>query len=178
VDVSPEREVGDRVAIARDPLAPVEVRLEPVDRGLAARQAVGVDLGRELVAAGQVPEAGTAEVGLDVVLLDEQPLVHVRARHRVGGQQVRALGEVEQDGARLGDRRAVGHLEHRGPPQRIAPPVLGRGGVGAEDVHGHTAVGALELGQQHPRLQAVGRGGVVVEGEIAHARPTLPRRRT
>ena len=135
VDVGPQREVGDRVPIARHPLAAVEVRLEPVDRGLAAREAVGEDLGRERVAAGQAPEARAAEVGLDVVLLDEQPLVHVRPRHRIGRQQVRALGEVEQDGARLGDRRAVGQFQHRGTPERIAPPVLRRGGVAAEDVH-------------------------------------------
>ena len=62
--------------------------LKAVDRGLAAREAVGVDLGREAVATGQAPEARAAEVRLDVVLLDEQPLVHVGARHRIGGQHL------------------------------------------------------------------------------------------
>ena len=121
-------------------------------------------LGPLRVAAGQPPEARRADVRLEQVLLEEHPGVHVRALDRVGGEERRALGEVEQDRARLGDRAAV-DLEQRRPPGRVAGEVLVGLGVAGEDVGGDPLVRKAELREQHPHLEAVGRGREVVESE-------------
>ena len=117
------------------------------------------------VAPRQAPEARRADVRLEQVLLEEHPGVDVRPLDAVVRQERRALGQVEQDRARLGDRRAVLGLEQR----RAAGGVAGQVGVGlrvaGEDVDRDALVRESELREQHPHLEAVGRGREVVESD-------------
>jgi hypothetical protein len=117
------------------------------------------------VAPCELPETGGADVRLEQVLLEEHPRVDARALDRVIGQEVRALGQVEEDGARLGDRLAVLGLEERRPTRGVAGKVVGGLGLAGEDVDWDALVQQVELREQHPHLEAVRRGGVVVEAD-------------
>ena len=54
-----------------------------------------------LGAAGEEPEAARADVRLEQVLLEEEPLRGARPAELVGRQERRSLGEVEKDRTRL-----------------------------------------------------------------------------
>ena len=162
--VGVERAVRHGVPPGGDELLPREPSLERRQRSRTGLVMARERLGPLGVPAGQPPEARRADVRLEQVLLEEHPGVHVRALDRVGGKERRALGEVEQDRARLGDRAAV-DLEQRRPPGRVPGEVLVGLGVAGEDVGGDPLVGKVELREQHPHLEAVGRGGEVVEPE-------------
>ena len=163
--VGVEGAVGDRVAAADEEVPPGETAFERCQRAGA-----GLEMARERlrllgVTPRQAPEAGGADVGLEQVLLEEHPGVDVRALDAIVRQQGRALGQVEQDRAGLGDRRAVLGLEQR----RAAGGVPGQVGVGlrvaGEDVDRDALVRDPELREQHPDLEAVGRGREVVESD-------------
>ena len=102
----------------------------------------GERLGPLGVAPRQTPEARGADVGLEQVLLEEHPGVDVRPLDAIVGQERRALGEVEQDRARLGDRRAVLGLEQRRPPGRVPGQVRVGLRVAGEDVDRDALVGS------------------------------------
>jgi len=98
-----ERDVGDRVAIGDEEGPLREVALHHSECGLAPLALLGEPLavpGRQLRV--PEPEARGRHAGLVAVLLEEHPLERLRASDRLLGQERRALGQVEQDGARLG----------------------------------------------------------------------------
>jgi hypothetical protein len=55
-------------------------------------------------------EAGDGDERLVAVLLEEQPLQHLRPRQPLRGPERRAVGEVAQDRVRLGQHRPVFQL--------------------------------------------------------------------
>ena len=112
-------------------------------------------------------EARVRQLGLDPVLLEEHPLEHAGAGEPVGGEVLRALGEVGEDGAGLRDRLPVVQLQDRDAAVRVAAEVLGRARLAGEEVDGDALEGDFELPQQDARLHAIARGGMVVQD---HAR--------
>jgi hypothetical protein len=167
-----KRAVGHGVTVADEEVLPREPSLEGRQRGGPGLVVACERLGPFGVSAGQAPEARRADVGLEQVLLEEHPGMQVRPFYSVVGQKRSSLREVQQDRARLGDRRAVLRLEQRRSPGRVPGQVLGGLGVTGEDVDRNALIGSSELGEQHPHLEAVGGRSVVVE--LDHAGETLP----
>ena len=81
-----EPDVGDRVAPADEELAAGEVALHGVERDVAGRalgfDLVGVALGLPRI---DKPETDDGDRRLVLVLLEEEPLEHLRPLERVGG---------------------------------------------------------------------------------------------
>ena len=113
--------------------------------------------------AGEDPEAAGADVRLEQVLLEEEPLRGARSAELVGGQERRSLGEVEQDRARLGEMLPGLELEHGRPPGGVARQVLRRLRLAREEVDRYELELEAELRGEQAHLVAVGRGGEVVE---------------
>src|SRR5829696_5813767 len=65
-------------------------------------------------------EGGRKRVALDPVLLEEHPLMDPRTTESVLGEVPGSLADVQEDRARLSDRRAIVELERRHPPVGIA----------------------------------------------------------
>ncbi len=87
----------------------------------------------------------------------------VRALDAIVREERRALGQVEQDRARLGDRGAALRDEERRAAGRVEREVVGGLRVAGEDVDRDALVREAELREQHPDLEAVGRSREVVE---------------
>src|SRR5690242_15296358 len=95
--VGEERDVGDRVSVGGNERAPREMALECLERPLRAGALAHYQRGVGLKPPGQCPEAERAEIGLDIVLLEEEPLHHLPAGEPFGGQKARSLGEIAED---------------------------------------------------------------------------------
>ena len=89
----------EQVACARDarPSASAPLRRPPLGRQLGALELGEIGLADE----GQ-PEAQGRDVGLVIILLPEHPAQHVGAVEPVGGDQRRAVGEIEAGGVAFG----------------------------------------------------------------------------
>ena len=103
-------------------------------------------------------------------------------RDGINREQRCALGEVEQDGARLADRLARVELEHGDAPVGVTREVLGSARLPQEEVDGHRLVVDAEFAQQQAALEAIARGCVLVEDHrraatlltARSARPDVP----
>ena len=153
----------------QEEVAPGEAALERRQRLAPAPLAVGEHLRHTGGPPAQGQEARDPDVRLDLVLLEEHPRVHAGALDRVGRQVLGALGQVEQDRAGLGEVGAVVELEHRDPAVGVAGEVLGRARLAREQVELDALVARPDLVEHHARLQAVARGGVLVEDQAASA---------
>ena len=169
VRVRVERDVGDRVALADEEAPAREVRLHHAERRVAARDLVGELRAVLLDEAEVVPGAHHRDVRLVAVLLEEQPLQHLRARELVVRQERRALGEVELDRVRLPQVGAVLEPDAGDAPVRVLREELGGARLPlAHDVQLNQLVGDAELGQEQAHLVAVPGDQSVVESQ--HAR--------
>src|SRR5262245_3345559 len=86
-----ERDVRDRVPTQGEELTVGKTPLEHLERRPSRLEPLGEHLGALRIAAGQVPEAGRADVRLEQVLLEEEPLVDARSVEALGGHVLRAL---------------------------------------------------------------------------------------
>ena len=118
----------------RGSLPPPDPRSSAASAAAPASTMAGERLGPLGVAAGQPPEARRADIRLEQVLLEEHPGVDVRALDAVVRQERRALGEVEQDRAGLGDRAPSSVSSIGVPPGRVAREVLVGLRLAREDV--------------------------------------------
>ena len=159
VRVGVQRDVRDRVPLADEEPPAREVPLHDVERLIAALDLLRIDGFAEEVR----PEAGDGDVRLVAVLLEEHPLEHLGAREAVVGEERRPVGEVEEDGAGLGQPAAVLELEHGDAAVRIDREEFRRAGLALEDVLLDQPERAAELRQQQPDLVAVSRRQVVVQ---------------
>jgi hypothetical protein len=98
-------------------------------------------------------------------LLPEEPAQGLGTAGAVGGQEVGAVGEVQQDRVRLGQRVRPVLLEDWCLAQGIEPAELLRERVTGEDVDRDALVLAIELGEQEADLVAVAGGRVVVQAQ-------------
>ena len=96
--VPKQRDVGDRITPADEKLAAAKVTLEG-SQGVGAGLALGLELRFGHMQPSHPPEPGHGDVGLDLVLLVEQPLQRLGALEPVCGQVLGSLCEVEQDRA-------------------------------------------------------------------------------
>ena len=161
--VAVERDVGDRVVLPGDERAPVgEAALERAERLAARRRPAAKTSGSSSATPVRAMKRADAELRLHPVLLEEHPLVDARTRDAVGGQQRRALREVEQDGAGLRQERAVVDSRTGTRPSglraRCGSAARGRGT--GRPAPSRTECRATE---QDAALQAVARRGVLVE---------------
>ena len=159
VRVRVERDVRDRVALADEEAPAREVRLHHAERRVAALDLVGELRAVRLDQAEVVPGAHHRDVRLVAVLLEEQPLQHLRAAELVVRQERRALGEVELDRVRLPQVGAVLEPDAGDAPVRVLRQELGgaRLALRAHDLDLHQLVGDAELGQEQAHLVAVAR---------------------
>ena len=88
VRVGVERDVGHGVAVAEQELPPAEALVEHREGGLRRLEPRGEDLRAFCVAPGQAPEARGADVRLEEVLLEEEPLPDARPLEKVAGPGV------------------------------------------------------------------------------------------
>ncbi len=79
------------------------------------------------------------------VLLEEHPGECLRPPEAVVGEERRALGEVEEDGVRLGKEAAVFELQDRDAAVRVHPQELRGAGLGSIYVVFDAFVGNAEL---------------------------------
>src|SRR2546427_9385844 len=106
-----------RSTIPDEPVALGEVPLEHLQRGDRPRPVVLEQRGI-LLDAEFPPQARQADRRLDLVLLEEHPLLYQPLRANVRRQQLRAARQVQQDRVRLGEGEAVLHDEGD-PPEGI-----------------------------------------------------------
>jgi hypothetical protein len=137
---------------------PAQVRVEQRERLLADLEP---PLDRR--AAGEPAEARAADPAHHPLLLEREPLEHVRAPDAVGGEERRVLGEVPEDRRRLGDRLAGVELQHGRLAQRVERRERVGERLAGEDVDRDPLVLAPEEGEQQAHLVAVAGAGVVVE---------------
>src|SRR5437588_189964 len=78
-------------------------------QGALAAAALGLGVGGRRMDVGQIPEPGHGDVGLVVVLLEEQPLEHLGPGERGGGQVLGPVGEVADERVGLGVAPAAAH---------------------------------------------------------------------
>ena len=147
VHVGVERDVGHRVLLAADerPLVGEPAR-QRAERAVPARHQRLRQLRVLRRAAREHEEARDRERGLDLVLLEEHPLVHGRAGEPVVRHQRRARRR-----GRAGSRPTPGscarfELEHRHAAVGVAGHVLGRAGLAPEQVDGHRLVTGSRAG--------------------------------
>src|SRR5262249_37729156 len=109
------------------------------------------------------PEPHNGDRRLEVVLLEEHPLQHLRPQIPVFWDEARALAEVPEDRSRLAERAAVVEHERRHTQARIelAEQLAPIRAVG--DVDGLPLVGNAEVREQQPHLVAIARDRAVVE---------------
>jgi len=117
--VGVEGTIGSRVAASDEEVLPGEAALERCQRARAGLEMARERLRLPAVTPRQAPEARSADVGLEQVLLEEHPGVDVRPLDGIVRQEGRAFGQVEQDRAGLGDRRAVLRDEERRAAGRV-----------------------------------------------------------
>ena len=163
VRVGVEADVRDGVVRAEEEVGRRELPLEHVERVPADLLPALDELLVPFGPAGEDPEAACADVRLEQVLLEEEPLRRAGTAELVGGQKRRSLGEVEQDRARLGEMLPGIELEHGSPPGGVAREVLRRLRLAREEIDRYELEVEPELRGEQPHLVAVRRGGEVVE---------------
>src|SRR6266576_4850636 len=168
VRVAVEREVGERQRVADDVVTSVEMLVERAQHALA-RLHLRRELGLERLGTAGVrnPEAHDGDRGLEVVLLEEHPLQHLRAFVRICGNEARALAEVPEDRARRAERTSVVEHERRHTQRRVEPAEHLRPVRPVDHVQRTTLVRDPELGKQEPNLVAVARDRAVVQEDQA-----------
>src|SRR5262245_26036370 len=128
-------------------------------------------IGREVPA----DVARRRHVRLVAVLLEEHPLQHLRAAERCRRHEARILGQVPEDGVRLGQEGAVVELQGRDAAVWVLLQEFRRARLTLVDVDLGPLVLLPELRQQQPDLVAVA-GIQVVEEVHGVARGCLPSR--
>ncbi len=88
-------------------------------------------------------------------LLEEHPLQGAGTRERVRGQEPRALGQVPQDGVRLGERAVGAELEHRDASVGVHGKEPGCPRAAVHDVDLDVLAGRTEVCEQQPNLLVV-----------------------
>src|SRR3954447_16152937 len=164
VHVAVERDVRERHRLADEPVAAVEVALHRGQRAVAAAVPLLEPVRHRLrTARVEEPEARHREVRLRVVLLEEEPLQHLRALERVVRDEARALAEEPEDRAGLADRAAVVEHDRRDAQRRrqSAEHLVAIGAVA--DVELLPLVRDPEVREQEANLVAVARDRAVVE---------------
>ena len=119
--------------------------------------------------AGEDPEAAGADIRLEQVLLEEEPLRNARSAELVARKQRRSLGQKEEDRTRLGEMLPGLELEHRRPAGWVSRQVLRSLGLAREEVNRYALELETELGGEEPHLVAIGGGGEVVEPKHGYA---------
>jgi len=113
--VAVERDVGDGVTPAREPVMRLQMGLHDGQRGVAFlvpfadEMALLVEFSFRRI--GE-PEACHRDVGLVAVLFEEHPLMRLGAAPAFRGHQLGVLGKVPQDRAGLRQDAAVVEFEH------------------------------------------------------------------
>ena len=89
--IGQQRDVGERDAVADQKPRRGELMLHPRQRGIAALDLVGIEIGGRLAEIDHL-EAAHRDIGLVAVLFPEQPLVHLRRRKGIGRESGRCRG--------------------------------------------------------------------------------------
>jgi hypothetical protein len=98
-----------------------------------------------------------------VVLLEEHPLQHLRPLVPILRQVLGALGEVDEDRVRLGQRPAVVEHERRHAKRRIEATEKLRAPRPVGDVDRLALVRETKMREEQAHLEAVARDGTVVQ---------------
>ena len=95
-----ERDVGERDRIADDVASAVQMTVERCEHPLARHHALREPVG-EILRAARVrdPEADDGNRRLEVVLLEEHPLQHLRPLERILRYETGPFGEIPEDRA-------------------------------------------------------------------------------
>ena len=172
VRIGVERDVGDRVAAADEVLEPIELLVHRRERRVASlAPLLGVGIVVDVAEHRAVPD--DRDVRLVVVLLEEHPLQDACAVERVGGDEVRAFGEVPEDRARFGQMPAVVELEHRHTKRRVLVAEQRAAALLRARVHLDRLERDAELGQQQPNLVTVARRLRVVQEHVSAPKHAL-----
>jgi hypothetical protein len=178
VRVRVEGDVGDRRCTADEPLPRREVMVHRGERLGAVRQQARqpplVPLPRQLRVRHE--EASDRDRRLVLVLLEEEPLQHLRALVPVGRHPGRVVAEVPEDRVRLGERPPVVEHDRRYPPCRVELVELVTGRRAVDDLDLACLVGDAEVREQQPDLVAIARDRAVEEDHPLSAAPKSGRR--
>ncbi len=168
VRVGVQHDVGEGRARPHEEHAPVaQLSLHGVERPVPRRHPLLEAVGERLRPARvRDPEAHDRDRRLVVVLLEEHPLEHLRALVSIVGHEPRAVGEVPEDCARLGEGAAVVQDQGRNTERRVLPaeqlgPVRTVG-----NVHVPALVRDPEVRKEQPNLVAVARDRAVVQEHL------------
>src|SRR5437867_4727403 len=119
VGVGVEGDVGDRVAVADEELPAPEVALHDAERRVAERPLL-LQLSAALVVQPEMrdPETHRRDVRLVAILLEEHPFEHAGPLEPIAREERCAVGEVEEDRVRLGEKDPGLALQHGDPAVR------------------------------------------------------------
>lgn len=172
VGVRVQRDVGDAVAFADEPVAPGQVLLhhrQHLRALLQQRREFGLArvVGRQPAA----DETRHRNARLVTVLLEEQPLQRLRAQPGVVGPERGAFGKEAQDRVGLRQSATVIQLQQRYLAVRVFRQVVRCARRAVRAVHVDPAIVATQLVQQQLQLVAVAGGAHAVDGD--HGRSPL-----
>src|SRR5438874_452635 len=166
VRVAVERDIRERIRVADEEEPPVQVPVERSQRPLPGVHPLGQPVGEFLRAAGvRDPEADDRHGWLEVVLLEEHPLQHLRPLVWILGHEARSVAEVPEDRARLAERATVVEHERRHPQRGVEPAEHIASVRTVDHVQGATLVRDPEESEEQANLVAVARDRVFVEDD-------------
>src|SRR5438105_10221765 len=154
--VGVEPDVRDRVPLGHEEAAARQMFLHDLERGVPWRHLL-LELGLVFLRAAEVTydEARYRDIGFVAVLLEEEPLQHLRVKQALGRQERRSLRQIVEDGIGLREIDPSLDLEKRNPAVRVLRE-KGRGPrLLLENVDVHPLVRPLELREQQLDLVAV-----------------------
>ena len=173
--VGVETDVRDGVVGSEEEVVRREVPLEDVERVPADLLPAFDERLVPFRAAGEDPETARADVRLEQVLLEEEPLRGARSAEPVARQEACSLGQLEEDRARLREVLPGLELEHRRPAGCVSRHVLRCLRLAREEVDRNALELETELGRKEPHLVTVGGGSEVVETKHGYAPFTCER---
>ena len=162
-----KRDIGNGVLPADEELVLAQMGVHDA-QGLVTPLPLLVELvamAFELIA--EMPEAHDGDIRLMAVLLEEQPLQHLRPLPGVGGQVAAALGQMKQDRVGFRETAPVGPFHHGNTVIRILRQELGRARAPRHDVDVHALESYRELRQQQPDLVGVAGFPEIVKPQLA-----------
>src|SRR5215470_1174972 len=118
--VAVERDIRDRVALADEELAALEMALHGLERLVALLPFLLQSVGPLLALAERMdPEASDGNLRLVAILFEEHPLQHLGAFEAVGRQERGSLREIEQNGVGLRQAATVVEDDRWDAPIRV-----------------------------------------------------------